>query len=60
MHTPPSALAVLKDAFDRCRHEDMRTADVATALEFLSPRADPQWPLDQFRKGLDCDNEKGR
>jgi hypothetical protein len=54
-----TAIAVLEDALDRCRREDMRT-DVLAALVFLEPRVSSKWPFDQFRKSLDSDNEAGR
>jgi hypothetical protein len=47
------ALAVLADAVDRCRHEDMRTPQVFAALEVLSARAAVKWPFQQFRESLD-------
>jgi hypothetical protein len=40
-----TALAILTDALDRCRDEDMRTPDVFAALDFLATRATVQWPL---------------
>jgi hypothetical protein len=55
-----TAIAVLEDALDRCRREDMRTPDVLAALVFLEPRVSSKWPFDQFRKSLDSDNEAGR
>lgn len=60
MDTALSALAVLTDALERCRDEDMRTPQVTAALDFLAVRADRQWPFEQFRKALDDDNEEGR
>jgi hypothetical protein len=47
------ALAVLADAVDRCRSEDMRTPEVFAALEALSAGAAVKWPFQQFRKSLD-------
>ena len=47
-----TALAVLEDAFQRCRDEDMRTAEVYTALDFLEARASVKWPFEQFRESL--------
>ena len=55
-----AAMAVLMDALARCRNEDMRTAEVTAALDFLAARADQQWPFNQFWKALDSDNEEGR
>jgi hypothetical protein len=55
-----SALAILADAFARCRKQDMRTAEVFTALEFLFSHTPEQWPIDQFRNGLAIGNEEGR
>jgi hypothetical protein len=46
------ALAILTDALDRCRDEDMRTADVFAALDFLAARATVKWPFEQFRAEL--------
>jgi hypothetical protein len=54
------ALAILTDALERCRKEDMRTSDVSAALEFLAARATVKWPFLQFRGALDSDNEEGR
>jgi hypothetical protein len=47
-----TALAVLQDAPDRCRDEDMRTPDVFAALDFLEARATRKWPFAQFRESL--------
>jgi hypothetical protein len=44
-----SALAILTDALIRCREEDMRTAEVFAALEFLAFRTRQQWAIDHFR-----------
>jgi hypothetical protein len=46
------ALAVLADAVDGCRSEDMRTPEVFAALEALSARAAVKWPFEQFRESL--------
>lgn len=46
------ALAVLRDAADRCGEEDMRTAHVAAALAFLSASATRQGAFEAFRRGL--------
>jgi hypothetical protein len=55
-----TAIAVLEDALNRCRREDMRTPEVFAALDFLSSRASRKWPFDQFRNSLDIANEEGR
>ncbi len=47
-----SALAVLQNALDRCRKEDMRTAEVFAALDFLEAHATQKWPFAQFRESL--------
>ena len=36
-----------------CRKENMRTAEVYAALNFLAQRAGRKWPLEQFRNSLD-------
>jgi hypothetical protein len=48
-----SAIAVLTDALQRCRTEDMRTPNAFAALDFLAARASVKWPFEQFRKSLD-------
>lgn len=56
-----SALAVLEDALERCRKEDMRTPDVFAALDFLEAHAFRKWPFDQFRDALEnSTSEEGR
>jgi hypothetical protein len=47
-----TALAILTDALERCRVEDMRTPDVSAALDFLAARATVKWPFEQFRDSL--------
>jgi len=47
------ALSVLTDALDRCRDEDMRTAEVFGALDLLAAGASVAWPFEQFRRSLD-------
>jgi hypothetical protein len=47
-----NALAVLADAVDRCREEDMRTAEVIAALDLLARRASTRWPFEQFKESL--------
>ena len=48
-----TALAVLEDALERCRHEDMRTAEVYGALDFFEAQAVRKWPFEQFRGALE-------
>jgi hypothetical protein len=48
-----NALAILQDALDRCRTEDMRTPEVLAALDFLEAYANPKWPFKQFREALE-------
>ncbi len=55
-----TALAVLQNALDRCRDEDMRTAEVFAALDFLEARATQKWPFDQFRRSLNSRDPEGR
>jgi hypothetical protein len=47
-----NALAVLADAVNRCRLEDMRTVEVLASLDLLSPRTSTHWPFEQFKKSL--------
>jgi hypothetical protein len=54
-----TALAVLEDALQRCRNEDMRTAEVYAALDCLEARAIRKWPFDQFRDALDTPGPEG-
>jgi hypothetical protein len=53
------ALAVLEDALDRCRQEDMRTPEVFAALDFLAEHAKEKRPFDQFRDALNSDGTEG-
>jgi hypothetical protein len=53
-----NALAILQNALDRCRTEDMRTTEVFAALDFLSQRAAVKWPFDQFRDALSKDGSQ--
>ena len=46
------ALAVLADAVDRCREEDMRTAEVLASLDLLARHTPPRWPFEQFKESL--------
>ena len=55
-----TAMAVLSDAFNRCRYEDMRTPEVFAALDTLGKLVNLDWPFNQFRRALDSDNEEGR
>ena len=43
------ALAVLVDAVDRCREEDMRTPEVLASLELLARRTSTRWPFERFK-----------
>jgi hypothetical protein len=47
-----TALAVLNQALDRCRNEDVRTPEVFAALDFLAASATVKWPFEQFRREL--------
>jgi hypothetical protein len=47
-----NALAVLADAVDRCRKEDMRTPEVLASLDLLAPRTSTRWPFKQFNESL--------
>ena len=47
-----TALAILEDALERCKREDMRTAEVYGPLDFLEAHAVRKWPFDQFRDAL--------
>ena len=55
-----TALAVLQQALDHCRKEDVRRPDVFAALDFLEARAAPKWPFDQFRRGLESTDPEGK
>ena len=55
-----TALAVLDDALNRCRKEDVRTPDVFAALDFLQPRAAQKWPFEQFRRELEGTDPEGK
>ena len=54
------ALAVLRDAADRCGEEDMRTAHVTAALAFLAASATRQGAFDDFRRGMDIPDPQTR
>jgi hypothetical protein len=45
-----NALAVLADAVDRCREEDMRTAEVFASLDLLARHTSTRWPFEQFKE----------
>ena len=47
-----AALSILEDALNRCRQEDMRNAEVYTALNYLQLSANIAWPFEQFRNAL--------
>jgi hypothetical protein len=47
-----NALAVLADAVDRCRDEDMRTPEVLASLGLLARRTSIRWPFEQFKESL--------
>jgi hypothetical protein len=47
-----NALAVLADAVDRCREEDMRTAEVFASLDLLAGRTSTRWPFERFKESL--------
>jgi hypothetical protein len=47
-----NALAVLADAVDRCRKEDMRTPEVLASLDLLARGTSICWPFDQFKESL--------
>jgi len=54
------AMAVLDDAFRRCREEDIRTPDVFAALDYLEAKSVETRPFDQFRFALDSDDPEAR
>lgn len=54
--TDADAMALLEDAHRRCGTQDMRTADVAAALQQLEQGASAErWPFEQFRHALGDD-----
>ena len=60
-----NALAVLADAVDRCRDEDMRTIEVLASLDLLARHTSPRWPFEQFKESLnfaigDPSDDEGR
>ena len=48
-----TAIAILQDALDRCRTEEMRTPKVFAELDLLAARATAKWPFKQFREALE-------
>jgi len=59
-----NALAVLAGALDRCRKEDMRTAELFASLNLLAQRTSTRWPFEQFKESLnfavgDASHRKG-
>jgi hypothetical protein len=47
-----TTLRILAAARDRCEKEDMRTAEVFAALDYLAARAQVLWPYENFRQAL--------
>jgi len=47
-----NALAVLADAVDPCREEDMLTPEVLASLDLLARHTPTRWPFEQFKKSL--------
>ena len=47
------ALAILRDAVERCGEQDMRTSDVSAALAYLEAIGTRQRAFIDFRAGLD-------
>jgi hypothetical protein len=56
----PAALAVLEDAVDRCRDDDVRSDEVFAALEFLAVGGIRGWPAIMFRNSLELTDPEGR
>lgn len=54
------ALAVLRDAADRCQEQDMRTAEVRAALDFLKSRSSRESLLERFWSALSHSDVMGR
>jgi hypothetical protein len=48
----PTAIMVLEDAVKRCMTDNVNTAEVLDALDFLRRRAAVTWPFEHFRKSL--------
>lgn len=51
------AFATLTDVLDRCRHDDVRSPAVMTALDVLARGASESWPFDQFRRSLNFSSD---
>ena len=47
-----NALAVLADAVNRCRGEDMRTPEVLASVDLLARRTSTRWPFERFKESL--------
>jgi hypothetical protein len=47
-----TAIEVLEDAVKRCMTDNVNTAEVLDALDFLRRRAAVTWPFEHFRKSL--------
>jgi hypothetical protein len=47
-----SSVTLLEQALAHCRQEDIRTAEVYAALDFLAARVEQKWPFEQFREAL--------
>ena len=47
-----SALEALQAAVDRCSSEDVDTAEIGAAMDFLQERTKVAWPFEQFRAAL--------
>lgn len=54
------ALAVLRDAAQRCWEQDMQTEEVREALDFLSSRVGGTWMTERFWKALHHSDVWGR
>lgn len=54
------AVAVLRDALDRCSDRDMRTAEVRAALDYLRRSASKKWAHDRFWEALGWPEPIGR
>ena len=54
------ALAVLRDAAQRCGNEDVRTPDVLSALAFLRESATRRYVYGRFLRALDIEEAQSR
>ncbi|MCC7016654.1 MAG: hypothetical protein IT564_05575 [Rhodospirillales bacterium] len=54
------ALACLDDALGRCRTEDVRAAEVRSALDLLEAGHEFTWPFDEFWKALGMPDPRDR